>query len=205
MADTKILTTNIFRGACDFFWGAASADQLPPADKPEIAFAGRSNVGKSSLINALTGRKALARTSNTPGRTQQLNFFNLGDLLTLVDMPGYGFAKVSKTQKAEWHTLIHDYLRGRAPLRCVLLLIDSRHGLKDVDNEIFELLDKAAVSYRIVLTKADKADNLEKIFEDTKIEMKKRVAAHPEISVTSSEKNTGIEELREIIVSYAQL
>jgi GTP-binding protein len=176
---------------------------LPPAGHPEIAFAGRSNVGKSSLINALTGRKALARTSNTPGRTQQLNFFNLGDRLTLVDMPGYGFAKVSKTQKAEWHALIHDYLRGRAPLRCVLLLIDSRHGLKDVDNEILEMLDKAAVSYRIILTKSDKADDLDKIVDDIKVAMKKRTAAYPEISVTSSEKNIGIEELREIIVSYA--
>ncbi len=141
--------TKIFKGPCDFFWGAASVDQLPPMDKPEIAFAGRSNVGKSSLINALTGRKALARTSNTPGRTQQLNFFNLGDRLTLVDMPGYGFAKVSKTQKAEWQALIHDYLRGRAPLRCVLLMIDSRHGLKDVDNEILEMLDDRDITQEI--------------------------------------------------------
>ena len=117
-------------------------------------------------------------------------------------MPGYGFAKVSKTQKAEWHALIHDYLRGRAPLRCVLVLIDSRHGLKDVDDEILEMLDKAAVSYRIVLTKSDKADDLEKTIDDVKAGLKKRVAAHPEISVTSSEKNTGIEELREIIASY---
>jgi GTP-binding protein len=195
--------TKIFKGACDFFWGAASADQLPELGRPEIAFAGRSNVGKSSLINALTGRKALARTSNTPGRTQQLNFFNLGDMLTLVDMPGYGYAKVSKTQKADWQDLIQLYLSGRSTLRCVLVLVDSRHGLKEVDREILDMLDRTAVSYRIVLTKADKADDLEKTKAGVAAEIKKRSAGHPEISATSSEKNIGIEELREIIVSYA--
>jgi GTP-binding protein len=192
----------IFRGPCDFFWGAADPAGLPEAGRTEIAFAGRSNVGKSSLINALTGRKSLARTSNTPGRTQQLNFFDLGGHLTLVDMPGYGFAKVSKTKKAEWSDLIYQYLSGRPTLRCVLVLIDARHGLKDVDQEILDMLDRAAVSYRIVLTKADKADDLPGIMQSVREALKKRSAAHPEISATSADKKTGIEELREIIASY---
>lgn len=198
-----MIETKIFKGPCDFFWGSASADQLPELGRNEIAFAGRSNVGKSSLVNALTGRKSLARTSNTPGRTQQLNFFNLGDVLTLVDMPGYGFAKVSKTIKAEWQELIHLYLSGRSTLRCVLLLIDSRHGLKDVDHEIMDMLDRTAVAYRIVLTKIDKADDLERMKADIAVELRKRTAALHDISATSAEKDLGIEELREIIVSYA--
>lgn len=195
--------TKLFKGACDFFWGAASPQQLPEIGRPEIAFAGRSNVGKSSLINALTNRKALARTSNTPGRTQQLNFFDLGGVLTLVDMPGYGYAKVSKAQKAEWDELIYSYLSGRPTLRCVLVLIDSRHGLKDNDRELMKMLDRAAVSYRIVLTKADKADDLEKMKEAILAEIKTHTAAYPDIAVTSAEKKSGIEELQEIIASYA--
>lgn len=195
--------SELFKSACDFFWGAASADQLPETGNPEIAFAGRSNVGKSSLINALTGRKSLARTSNTPGRTQQLNFFDLGGRLTMVDMPGYGYAKVSKKQKQEWDALIFSYLAGRPTLRCVFVLIDSRHGLKDVDREIIEMLDRAAVSYRLVLTKSDKAKEIEKIAEAVLAEIKTHTAAFPEVLATSAEKKTGIEELREVIASYA--
>lgn len=191
----------LFAGECDFIWGSASAEQLPDSDLPEVAFAGRSNVGKSSLINALTGRKALARTSNTPGRTQQLNFFKIRDRFILVDMPGYGYAKVSKTMKAEWEKLIFDYLRGRPTLRCVLLLIDSRHGLKDVDRELMKMLDKAAVSYRIILTKTDKADDLEAISKEIALELKKYTAAYPQPFATSAEEKTGILELQEIILS----
>ena len=195
--------SELFKGSCDFIWGAADPGQLPEATVPEIAFAGRSNVGKSSLINALTGRKALARTSNTPGRTQQLNFFDLAGRLRLVDMPGYGYAKVSKAQKAEWDNLIFSYLAGRQPLRCIFLLIDARHGLKENDREVLKLLDRAAVSYRVVLTKADKTKNIEKICEDILAEIKTHTAAFPGVVVTSSEKKQGIEELQEIMASYA--
>lgn len=194
---------SLFLGPCDFFWGATDAGQLPEIGMPEIAFAGRSNVGKSSLINALTNRKALARTSKTPGRTQQLNFFNLGDRLTFVDMPGYGFAQVSKTQKAEWHELIRAYLSGRPTLRCVLLLIDSRHGIKDVDTEIMKMLDVAAASYRIILTKCDKAGDLDVVLTKVKEQLKKHTAAYPEVLTTSSEEKIGIEEVREFIASFA--
>lgn len=194
---------SLFLGPCDFFWGAPDAAQLPEISLPEIAFAGRSNVGKSSLINALTNRKALARTSKTPGRTQQLNFFNLGDRLTFVDMPGYGFAQVSKTQKAEWQTLIRSYLSGRPTLRCTLLLIDSRHGIKDVDEEIMKMLDSTAVAYRIVLTKCDKADNLDAVIKTVKEKLKKHTAAYPEILATSAEEKIGLDEVREFIASFA--
>jgi len=190
---------HLFAGPCDFIWGAASANNLPDATLSEIAFAGRSNVGKSSLINALTRRKDLARTSNTPGRTQQLNFFKIRDKFLLVDMPGYGYAKVSKTRKAEWDALIFDYLRGRATLRCVLLLIDSRHGFKDVDRELMKMMDEAAVAYRVILTKIDKAENLEEMVETIKAELKTRTAAHPEPLLTSAEEKKGIAELQEII------
>jgi GTP-binding protein len=191
----------LFAGSCDFIWGSADANSLPESDLPEVAFAGRSNVGKSSLINALTGRKALARTSNTPGRTQQLNFFKMRDAFLLVDMPGYGFAKVSKAKKVEWDEMIYAYLRGRQALRCVLLLIDSRHGLKDLDREIMKMMDAAGVSYRIILTKTDKADDIEKIVDDIKKELKKYVAAYPEPFLTSSEEKTGIVELQEMILT----
>ena len=180
----------LFSGPCDFMLGVAGLEQLPEASRPEVAFAGRSNVGKSSLVNALTGRKTLARTSNTPGRTQQLNFFNLGDALNLVDMPGYGYAKVSKTQIAEWTKLIFQYLRGRPNLRCVFILVDSRHGIKDSDTELMKMLDEAAVSYRLVLTKIDKIKDQarDKIAQQTLEALKKRAAAFPAVASTSAEK-----------------
>lgn len=194
----------LFSGPCDFMLGVAGLEQLPETNRPEIAFAGRSNVGKSSLVNALTGRKTLARTSNTPGRTQQLNFFKLGDALNLVDMPGYGYAKVSKTQIADWTELIFKYLRGRPNLRCVFVLVDARHGLKDSDFELMDMLDEAAVSYRVVLTKIDKIKDQEreKVARETLEALSRRAAAFPAIALTSAEKGTGIPELRAVIAGY---
>jgi GTP-binding protein len=196
----------LFARPCDFYWGANSLDLLPEARLPEVAFAGRSNVGKSSLVNALTGRKTLARTSNTPGRTQQLNFFDLGGRLALVDMPGYGYAKESKTKIAAWNEVVRGYLKGRVPLRRVLVLVDSRHGLKPNDAETMEMLDRAAVAYQIVLTKADKIKppELERTVAATAAALKKRIAAHPEVAVTSSEKGWGIAELRASLVPLAE-
>jgi GTP-binding protein len=193
----------IFAGECTFLWGSADLNALPPPDKNEIAFAGRSNVGKSSLVNALTGRKTLAKISNTPGRTQQLNFFNLADHLYLVDMPGYGYAKVSKKMRAEWDKLIFNYLQGRPNLRTVLVMIDCRHGLKDVDLHLMDLLDKAAVNYRIVLTKCDKISEKERtaVSEQIRETLLKHPAAYPIISATSSENGIGIPELRAMIIS----
>ncbi len=194
----------LFSGTCDFVLGVADLVQLPSDNLSEVAFAGRSNVGKSSLINALTGRTTLARTSHTPGRTQQLNYFNLQDRLYLVDMPGYGYAQVSKDTRKEWNKLIRNYLRGRANLRCVMILVDSRHGLKDSDIDLMKMLDETAVSYRIILTKTDKIKNAEreKRIADITATLKKHAAAYPEITLTSSHKKHGIEELRAIVASY---
>ncbi|MBO9711547.1 ribosome biogenesis GTP-binding protein YihA/YsxC [Sphingomonas sp.] len=193
-----------FAGPVGFLKSAPKLEHLPAPDVPEVAFAGRSNVGKSSLLNALTGRNGLARTSNTPGRTQELNFFDVGDPLKfrLVDMPGYGFAKAPKDMVRQWRWLVNDYLRGRQALKRALVLIDSRHGIKDVDRDILDMLDAAAVSYRIVLTKADKvkASELARVAEETAAEARKRPAAHPEILATSSEKGMGVPELRAAVL-----
>ena len=185
----------LFAGDCDFMAGVTSLDNLIPMKRPEVAFAGRSNVGKSSLINALTGRKTLARTSHTPGRTQQLNFFDLGEQLYIVDLPGYGYARVSKSKVKAWNKLIRQYLRGRQTLQRVCLLIDSRHGLKDSDIEIMDMMDETAVTYMIVLTKIDKIKRaeLEKRLTDIGAVLAKRPAAYPFIFKTSSAKGIGVE------------
>lgn len=188
----------LFAAECQFSWGATKLAELPPPSLPEIAFAGRSNVGKSSLVNALTGRTTLARVSNTPGRTQQLNFFNLGDRMTLVDLPGYGFAKVSKDKVAQWVDLTETFLAGRPNLKRVLVLIDSRHGPKAPDEAAMKLLDKSAVSYQVVLTKTDKLKphELDAMIAKVAEAIRPHVAAHPVIMPTSSESGAGIPELR---------
>jgi GTP-binding protein len=194
----------LFSGSISFLKSAPTLDYLPDMAVNEVAFAGRSNVGKSSLLNALTNRNGLARTSNTPGRTQELNFFDVGDPLRfrLVDMPGYGYAKAPKDLVKKWRFLVNDYLRGRAALKRALVLIDSRHGIKDVDTDMLDMLDGAAVSYRIVLTKSDKikASELVAVTQRTADAIRKRPAAHPEIIATSSEKGMGIPELRAAVL-----
>ena len=194
----------LFAGPVTFLKSAPALKFLPDPVVPEVAVAGRSNVGKSSLLNALTNRNGLARTSNTPGRTQELNFFDVGTppVLRLVDMPGYGFAKAPKDMVKQWRFLVNDFLRGRQALKRALVLIDSRHGIKEVDREILEMLDRAAVSYRIVLTKADKvkATELAAVVERTQAEARKRAAAHPDILATSSEGGMGIPELRAAVL-----
>jgi GTP-binding protein len=195
----------LFAQQVRFVAGAAEPSALPPDRLPEIAFAGRSNVGKSSLINALTGRRMLARTSNTPGRTRQINFFDLGDQLMLVDLPGYGFANAPKTAIKSWTALARDYLRDRPALRRVCLLIDARHGLKEVDLPLMGMLDDAGVPYQIVLTKADKAGagELAAVLERLTAELARHAAAHPEIRLTSAVERSGIAELRANIADCA--
>ncbi len=195
----------LFTQECRFLISAAQSDHLPLSDLPEVAFAGRSNVGKSSLINALTGRKMLARTSNSPGRTRLLNFFDLGERLMLVDLPGYGYARAAKGDIRRWTGLTRDYLRGRAQLRRVCLLVDSRHGLKEGDRTIMEVLDAAAVSYQLVLTKADKSKPgpIDAMKSDLGRELTRHAATHPNILVTSAHKHQGIDELRAALAALA--
>jgi GTP-binding protein len=195
----------LFSQECEFLRGVPSLLDLPDFGQPEVSFAGRSNVGKSSLINALTGRTTLARVSHTPGRTQQLNFFTLGNRLVLVDMPGYGYAKASKAAIAQWNELIQLYLQGRPTLSRVYVLIDSRHGLKENDLEMMRMLDVAAVSYRIVLTKVDKVSPtpLRQLQKDIEERIKTHPAAFPKISLTSTVKKIGIAELRAEIAQFA--
>ena len=193
----------LFAGPVTFVKGVVAMSGLPPADRLEVCFAGRSNVGKSSLINALTGRKTLARASNTPGRTQEINYFALGEDRYLVDLPGYGYAEAPVAVVAKWQALLKQYLSGRATLRRAFVLIDARHGVKAVDEEILMLLDRSAVTFQAVLTKVDKISRteLEAVIEQVKGALGKHAAAYPEIVVTSSEKGEGIETLRALIAT----
>jgi GTP-binding protein len=193
----------LFAGPVTFVKGVVAMSGLPPADRLEVCFAGRSNVGKSSLINALTGRKTLARASNTPGRTQEINFFALGEERYLVDLPGYGFAEAPVAVVAKWQALLKQYLAGRQTLRRAFVLIDARHGVKAVDDEILTLLDRSAVTFQAVLTKVDKINRVEReaVIEQVKGALGKHPAAYPEIVVTSSEKGEGIETLRALIAT----
>ncbi len=198
----------LFRQECQFLRGAAKLDDLPPATGDEVAFAGRSNVGKSSLLNALTGQNRLARTSRTPGRTQQINFFALGAAnhrVGLVDLPGYGYAQASKRDIAAWTGLVRDYLRGRVTLRRVFVLVDARHGLKDSDRSTMDLLDQAAVAYQVVLTKADKPHSgaVAATREAVANALKKHPAAAPEVLATSAREKIGLEAVREAIAALA--
>lgn len=191
----------LFTQQTDFMLGVAHLEQLPQTSAVEICFAGRSNVGKSSLINALCGRRDLARTSSTPGRTQQLNFFKIIDKLVFCDQPGYGYAKAPVAEVKKWQDVVFAYLRGRPQLRRAFVLIDGRHGIKNTDRPVMEMMDKAAMSYQVIVTKTDKAKkaDIEKHLEKIKQELAKRPAAHPEILLTSSEKGIGIEEVRATI------
>jgi GTP-binding protein len=193
----------LFAGPVDFVKGVVAMPGLPPADRLEFCFAGRSNVGKSSLINALTGRKSLARASNTPGRTQEINFFALGDQRYMVDLPGYGYAEAPVAVVAKWQALLRAYLAGRQTLRRAFVLIDARHGVKAVDEEILDMLDRCAVTYQVVLTKADKVSpaDCEATIAQVQAALAKHPAAYPELVVTSAEKGDGIETLRAIVAT----
>jgi GTP-binding protein len=204
-AEKLAAARKLFAGACDFVWGTGDINSLPPQSLPEIAFVGRSNAGKSSLINALTNRKTLARVSHTPGRTREINFFKLGDRLMLADLPGYGYAKASKTMTAEWQKLIFSYLRGRASLRRVSLLIDARRGVLDLDKEVMCLLDEAAVSFGVVLTKIDKLspEEIATVVAATDAEARKHTAAFPEICATSAFRGMGLDPLKVQLAALA--
>ncbi|MEM0949819.1 MAG: ribosome biogenesis GTP-binding protein YihA/YsxC [Pseudomonadota bacterium] len=204
-ADAVELGRKLFAGETNFLKGVVAMDGLPPADRMEVCFAGRSNVGKSTLINALTGRKGLARASNTPGRTQEINFFTLGDARYLVDLPGYGFANAPVAVVAKWQALLKAYLAGRPNLRRAFVLIDARHGVKPVDEEIMALLDTSAVPFQTVLTKADKVKEKDrtKILDQVRAALAAHPAAFPELIVTSSEKGHGIDTLRAVIATLA--
>ncbi len=193
----------LFAGQTEFVKGVVAMDGLPPADRIEVCFAGRSNVGKSSLINALTGRKGLARASNTPGRTQEINFFTCGESLYLVDLPGYGFANAPVKVVEKWQRLLRAYLSGRQTLRRAFVLIDARHGIKKVDEEILDLLDKSAVTFQAVLTKIDKVKDAERpnVLAQVRAALSKHPAAYPEIVLTSSDKGEGIDTLRAVIAT----
>ena len=195
----------LFAQDCQFVAGATSLAALPPISLPEIAFAGRSNVGKSSLINALTGRRTLARTSSNPGSTRQINFFDLGGRLMLVDLPGYGYARVAKGEVRAWTDLVHAYLKGRPTLRRICLLVDGRHGLKPADHEVMEVMDRAAVVFQVVLTKCDKAeqDGIGLLVEETAAAIAKHPAAHPVVRATSAHDGSGIEALRAGLAALA--
>lgn len=202
-AEQLVAADRLFKSECKFMLSVASLPQLPVSDLPEVAFAGRSNVGKSSLINAVTAQKGLAKTSGTPGRTQQLNYFNLCDKIHLVDLPGYGYAQAPEKLVKQWQSMIFAFLQGRVNLKRVFLLIDSRHGIKKVDQEVMEMLDKAAVTYQIVLTKTDKisAVALAKTKAEIEAEVSKHAAAYVKVLTTSSEKNLGLDLLRAEIIS----
>jgi len=206
MNEAEEAARKLFAGSCDFVWGATSAENLPPETLNEIAFVGRSNAGKSSLVNALTGRKSLARVSQTPGATRQINFFNLGHRLMLVDLPGYGFAKRSKTEADAWQEMIFSYLRRRARLRRVALLIDARRGVMESDRQVMTLLDQTAVSYGLVLTKADelKPAEREQALGDAATEAARHTAALAEVQLTSALTGDGIAALRAHLAALAQ-
>jgi GTP-binding protein len=204
-ADATEAARRLFAGPCDFIWGATSIDNLPPAKLPEVAFVGRSNAGKSSLVNALTGRRTLARVSNTPGRTRQINFFDLGGKLVLADLPGYGYARASKSLADEWQSLIFAYLRGRANLARVILLIDARRGVMDTDRQAMGLLDAAAVSYAPALTKIDQLSlsDRAKAQADLGEEGLRHTAAYPEVFATSALKSLGLDALKAHVAALA--